>query len=145
LNVGLDTNILCYALDPAYPEHSSTQDLLLTLSSKNTVSINPTVIHETYHVLVFYSQWIPKEASDRLKMLLQHPYIRFHSQTKQTSKIALSIATEHNLGGRDALIIANFLQAKIPTIYTHDTELSRLGSIKWKTSSIEFTDPLSKN
>jgi len=50
---GLDTNILCYALDPAYPEHKKLKNLLTNLSQENVVAINPTVLHETYHTLVF--------------------------------------------------------------------------------------------
>jgi predicted nucleic acid-binding protein len=50
---GVDTNILCYALDPAYPEHEKVADLLTSISPDNTLALNPTVIHETYHTLVF--------------------------------------------------------------------------------------------
>jgi hypothetical protein len=32
--IGLDTNILCYALDPAYPEHEKLKNLLFNLSTK---------------------------------------------------------------------------------------------------------------
>jgi predicted nucleic acid-binding protein len=56
-------------------------------------------------------------------MLLKHPYIGFFSQTKKTCIIALNLAPQHKLGGRDALIIANFIANKVPTIYTHDQEL----------------------
>ncbi len=42
---GLDTNILCYALDPAYPEHSKLKGLLLELSPDNRLALNPTIIH----------------------------------------------------------------------------------------------------
>jgi predicted nucleic acid-binding protein len=145
LTIGLDTNILCYALDPAYPEHTKLQKILLELSSTNTIAVNPTVLHETYHVLVFYSQWIPNEAANRLKMILKHPYIKFCNQTKQTSQLAINLATKHNLGGRDALIVANFLQNKIPLIYTHDNELLRLGIVSWKAFTAKFEDPTRSN
>ena len=39
---GVDTNILCYALDPAYPEHEKLKNLLIRLSPENRVAINPT-------------------------------------------------------------------------------------------------------
>ena len=58
--VGLDSNVLCYALDPAYAEHEQVRDLLLNLSPENSVALNPTVLHEAYHVLVFYLQWFPQ-------------------------------------------------------------------------------------
>jgi predicted nucleic acid-binding protein len=142
---GLDTNILCYALDPAYPEHEKLKDLLTNLSPENTVAINPTTLHETYHTLVFGQKWVPNETARRLKMLLTHPYIEFFSQTKKTSVIALNLSVQHKLGGRDALIIANFLSNKVSTIYTHDQELLALQKIPWKNFHITFKDPLSEN
>ena len=144
MTVALDTNILCYALEPAYPEHDSLKHLLLNLSSDNTVALNPTVIHETYHVLVFYLQWIPEEAARILSMLLKHPYVEFFNQTRIISQIALNLSVKHDLGGRDALIIANFLANKVPTMYTHDQKLLKLQKISWKNHSLTFKDPLGK-
>lgn len=50
---GLDSNVLCYCLDPAYAEHGRLKYLLIDLSSENRAAVNPTVIHEAYHALVF--------------------------------------------------------------------------------------------
>jgi predicted nucleic acid-binding protein len=135
---------LCYALDPAFPEHKGLSRLLVDLSSENVVALNPTVIHETYHVLVFYLEWLPEEAAKRLSMLLKHPYVEFFNQTKKTSRIALNLSVKHNLGGRDALITANFLANKVPTIYTHDRELLKLEKISWRNSRVTFKDPTTK-
>ena len=142
MTVGLDTNILCYALDPAYPENKSMRKLLLDLSPENTIAINPTVIHETYYTLVFYLQWLPQEASEKLSLLLKHPHIQFFNQTKQTSQIALNIAAQNNLGGRDALITANFIANKIPIVLTHDQDLIIKEKVAWKNFQIRFRDPL---
>jgi predicted nucleic acid-binding protein len=142
---GLDTNILCYALDPAYPEHEKLKNLLIALSQENSVAINPTTLHETYHTLVFGQKWVPNEARRRLKMLLKHPYIEFFSQTKKTSVIALDLSVQHKLGGRDALIIANFVANKVSIIYTHDQELLTLQKLSWKNFHLTFKDPLSEN
>jgi predicted nucleic acid-binding protein len=139
---GVDTNILCYALDPAYPEHEITANLLTSLSPEKILALNPTVMHETYHTLVFYLEWLPEEASKRLMLLLRHPYIEFLNQTQRTTIIALSISVRHNLGGRDALIIANLIANKIPVMYTHDKELMKLQEIYWKNSNLIFKDPL---
>ena len=139
---GLDANILCYALDPAYPEHEKLKELLISLSPENRVAINPTILHETYHTLVFGQKWVPNEAGRRLKMLLKHPYIEFFSQTKKTCIIALNLALQHKLGGRDALITANFLANKVPTIYTHDQEVLVRKKISWKSFHVAFKDPL---
>jgi len=139
---GLDTNILCYSLDPAYAEHERLKDLLITLSSDNRIAINPTILHETYHTLVFSQKWVPEEAKRRLKMLLRHPYIEFFNQTRKVCSVALDLAVEQKLGGRDALIIANFLTNKIPIIYTHDQDLLALSKISWRNFHLTPQDPL---
>jgi predicted nucleic acid-binding protein len=145
MTIGIDTNILCYALDPAYPEHKTLNKLLLELSATNTIALNPTVLHETYHTLVYYLEWYPQEAAEKLSLLLKHPNIEFYNQTKQTSQIALNIAAQNNLVGRDALIIANFIANKIPTLLTHDQDLIKTNNITWKNFQITFKDPLNKN
>jgi predicted nucleic acid-binding protein len=92
--VGLDTNILCYALDSSYPENQGVKNLLTTLSPTNLVAINPTVLHEAYYTLVYYLQWVPEEAAKRLTLILHHPYIEFYNQTQTTSQIALNLAVK---------------------------------------------------
>lgn len=141
---GLDTNILCYALDKSYPENQKVKELLTSLSSENIVAINPTVLHEAYHTLVYYLEWVPEEAARRLSWMLRHPYIKFYNQTQKTSLIALNLAVKHGLDGRDALIVANYIANKAPTLYTHDKELLKLQSITWKNTNIAFKDPLNK-
>ena len=140
--VGLDTNVLCYALDPAYPEHRVLSHLLVELSPENMVALNPTVIHEAYHVMVFYLKWFPEEAARKLSMLLKHPYVSFLSQTKKTCNVALNLSVKHKLGGRDALIVSNFVVNKVPTVYTHDEELLKLQKLSWKNFTVAFKDPV---
>jgi predicted nucleic acid-binding protein len=142
LIVGFDSNILVYAMDPACPEHEKVCGLLQKLSADNIVALNPTVVHETYHVLVFYLAWFPKEAAQRLSMLLGHPYVHFFSQTRKTTQMALRFSVELGLGGRDALIAANFFANKVPIIYTHDDELLKLKRITLRDNHVEFQDPL---
>jgi predicted nucleic acid-binding protein len=140
--VGLDTTIICYALDEAYPDHEELKGLLLELSAENKVALNPTTIHEAYHVLVFGHKWFPKEAADALRILLKNPYTEFFNQTRKTSIIALNISVQYKLGGRDALIIANFLANQTPLMYTRDKELLKLQKIIWKNTNLTFKDPL---
>ena len=142
MTVALDTNILCYALDPAYPEHEKAVSLLTNLSAENMISINPTVLHETYHVLVFYSQWLPTEATKRLMMILRNPYVKFFSQTKKTSAIALNLAVKYELGGRDALILACNVSNQISIFLTHDKKLLELRKIFWRNSQVSIRDPV---
>lgn len=144
MTTGLDTSILCYCLDPVFPEHVHVESLLLGLSSTNRVAVNPTILHESYHVLVFSQKFILSEAKQRLLLLLQHPYVDFHNHTKSVCLVALSIAEKYGFGGRDSLIIANFLCNNVETMYTHDEELLSLQEVDWKNRTLSFTDPVVK-
>ncbi len=62
----------------------------------------------------------------------------------KNSIIALNLSVQLGLEGRDALIIANFLANKIPTMYTHDRELVKLEKISWKNSHLTLENPLIK-
>ena len=140
LTVAVDTNLLCYALDPVYPEHETAVSLLTDLSPESMIAINPTVFHETFHVLVFYSEWLPTEAAKRLSMILKNPYIKFFSQTKKTASIALGIATKYKIGGRDALILACNVSNQVTTFLTHDKRLLELKKVCWKNGQISLRD-----
>ena len=141
---GLDANILCYALDEEYPEHKKYRNLLFNLSAENKIALNPTTIHEIYHTLVFGQKWFPQDAAETLKMLIKHPYIKFLNQTLKSTTIALALSVKHGLGGRDALIIANFIANEVPIMYTHDREILKIQKISWKSSNLTFDDPLIK-
>ena len=116
----------------------------LTYLLKNKTAINPTTLHETYHTLVFGQKWVPQDAAETSKILLKHPCIEFFNQTRKNSIIALSLSVQLGLGGRDALIIANFIANDVPVMYTHDEELLKLQKISWRKSSLTFKDPLSE-
>lgn len=144
MSVGLDTNILCYALDSAYSENYFCRKILIKLSPNFRAAINPTVLHESYHTLVFSQKWVPDEARRRLTLLLTHPYIDFYNQTKRICTVALDVASKYNLGGRDSLITANFLLNKVSILYTRDAELLELKEIKWRNFTLKFVDPTRK-
>jgi len=118
------------------------RDLLLSLSHENEVAVNPTVIHESYHTLVYGQKFTRAEASKRLGLLLRHPHVLFLNQTKRTCLIGLDIATRYGLGGRDALILANYIGGKVPVMYTHDGELLSLQRVAWRSSHLEVRDPI---
>jgi predicted nucleic acid-binding protein len=140
--VGLDANILCYALDDAYPEHEALKNLLFQFTSENKVALNPTTIHETYHVLVHSQKWRPEIAADALLTIINRPNTEFYNQTKKTSTIALHLSVQYNLGGRDALIIASYIANQTPTLYTHDNELLKHKKITYKNTTLTIKDPL---
>jgi len=140
LTLAVDTNILCYALDPAYSEHEKAVSLLTNLSSENMIAINPTVLHETYHVLVFYLEWLPIEATKRLTLILRNPYVKFFSQTKKTAALALSLAAKYEMGGRDSLILACNVSNHVSTFVTHDKRLLELKKIFWRNQQVSLQD-----
>ena len=142
--IGLDANIICYALDENYPENEKLGSLFLTLSPENRVAINPTTLHEAYHVLVYSQKWFPEDAAKELKLLLRHQYIEFFNQTRKNCTIALNLSVQHKIGGRDSLIVANFLANKIPIMFTHDKDLLRIKGMTWKNTKITFIDPLTQ-
>ena len=56
--------------------------------------------------------------------------------------MALDLAAHRGLGGRDALILANFLSNDAYVLYSHDKELLALGRIARKNWSMRVEDPL---
>ncbi len=142
MTFGLDTNILCYALDPAFPENRACRKILLEASAENKVGINPTVVHETYHTLVFDQNWVPADARERILTVLQHPHVEFYNQSRRISTIALELAARHKLGGRDSLILASFIINKVPVLYSHDSDLVGLKRMSWKGLALAIEDPL---
>lgn len=139
---GLNANILCFALDDAYPEHEALKNLLLELTPENKVALNPTTIHESYHVLVHSQKWLPEKAAEVLITLISLPNTEFYNQTRKISAMALSLSVQYELRERDALIIANFLANQIPILYTHDKQLLKHQKITYKNINLTITDPL---
>ncbi len=139
---GLDSNVLCYALDPAFPENRICRKILLAASAEKKLGVNPTVVHETYHTLVFDQKWVPAEARLRILTTLQHPHLEFYGQTRRISLIGLDLSARLNLGGRDSLILANFMANEVQVLYSHDDALTKLGRVSWRDSTISVEDPL---
>jgi predicted nucleic acid-binding protein len=131
-------------MDPAYPENKTCRKYLTELSSAKQIALNPTVVHEAYHVLVFGQKWEPREAHTRLGAIITHPNAAFFNQTRTTCSIGLRIAEEKKLGGRDSLILSNFLTNRVSELHTHDKELKNLGSVSWKNTTLTIIDPLEK-
>ncbi len=143
MTIGLDTNILCYALDPAFTEHKKASSLVIKVTkSKQKISVNSTTIHETYHTLVFKQKWVPDDARTKIIAFIRHPQIEFQNQTKKISLLALELAVGLNLGGRDSLILANFLENKAEKLYTHDKDLLLLKRVSIDGHSLLIEDPI---
>ena len=139
--MALDTNILVYMLDPAYPEHKYC-NFITKLSEDFILCLNPTVVHEAYHTLVYGQKWVREDARRKLEALIKHPYTKFFNQTKRICMEALKIAESYDLGGRDSLIIANYLLNGIEGMFTHDEEIKGIGEVRWRRGRIRFIDPV---
>jgi predicted nucleic acid-binding protein len=70
------------------------------------------------------------------------PNTEFYNQTRKISTIALNIAVQYKLGGRDSLVVANFLANNTPLMYTHDNGLLKLQKITYKNTNLTIKDPL---
>jgi len=66
--------------------------IILGLSAESKIGLNPTVLHDAYHI-VFDQEWDPTDARHLLVSLLNHPYIEFHNQSKRISNLALDRAS----------------------------------------------------
>jgi predicted nucleic acid-binding protein len=124
-HLALDSNVLVAYLDREHPQHSKVTSL-----AQRRVALNPTVVHEAYHTLVFKMKWERDDASKTLMELLNDADILFLNQTKDTTRIGLRFAQRYAIGGRDALILASFLNPSIGEFRTFDKELIRLHGIK---------------
>jgi len=124
-HLAIDSNVLVAYLDKEHPQHSKVTSL-----SSRRVALNPTVVHETYHTLVFKMKWAPDDASSVMMEMLDDTSILFLNQTKDTTRIGLRLAEQYALGGRDALILANFLNPSVAEFETFDRELIQLRKVE---------------
>jgi predicted nucleic acid-binding protein len=125
-HLAIDSNVLVAYLDKEHPQHSK-----VTTLSSSRVAFNPTVVHESYHTLVFKMKWEPVDASGALMEVLDDSKILFLNQTRDTTRIGLRLAERYALGGRDALILASFLNPSISEFKTFDKELTRLRRVEY--------------
>ena len=135
-HLGIDTNALVAYLDSEHPQHDRTRNL-----KYRRIALNPSVIHEAYHTLVFKIKWTGEEASDVLKDIMTDEDNLFINQSFQTTIAGLNIAIEYHLGGRDALIAANFIAGKIRECRTFDEKLLELKKVRQGRSVISFAPP----
>ena len=124
-HLAVDSNVLVAYLDKDHPQHRKVRSL-----ARRRVALNPTVLHETYHTLVFKMKWGRDEASKTLLEILDDTEVLFLNQTKETTRTGLRFAEQYAIGGRDALILASFLSPSIVEFRTFDKELIRLGKVE---------------
>jgi predicted nucleic acid-binding protein len=125
-HLGVDTNVLVAYLDADHPAHRRAARL-----SHEAVALNPTIVLEAYHTLVFKMKWSPDQASKVLIEACTDERNLFINQTLTTAKMGLRVATRYGVGGRDALILANLLTARIAGFVTMDDELIALRRVAY--------------
>ncbi len=133
--LGIDSNVLVAYLVPDHPEHQT----IKSLTYKNH-AVNPTVVHETYHTCVFKLKRDPRQTVrvllEYMKMSLCLPI------TDRTTELGLKLALEHNLGGRDALILASYLTARqVSRFVTLDQTLLHLRQVKSGSMVLKISTP----
>src|SRR4030067_205516 len=65
-------------------------------------ALNATVVHETYHTLVFRRRISPNDSKIKISSFLKNQRTTFLNLTKAVSLFALDLATKTDLGGRDS-------------------------------------------
>jgi predicted nucleic acid-binding protein len=97
-------------------------------------------MHETYHTCVFKLRLDPKEI---VKVLLS--YLKFAlclPITEKTIELGLKLALEHNLGGRDSLILASYVSSlQVNKFVTFDGALLNIGQIKTGRKMLRISRP----
>jgi hypothetical protein len=73
--------------DEQHPDHPEAK----RLESISNTATNPTVVHEAYHILVYAQKWDRKEAIDTLTVYINLDSTLFLNQTKEITKLGLSI------------------------------------------------------
>lgn len=117
--LGIDTNVLVTFLDKEHPDNSKT----VILAEHRYNAVNPTIIHEAYHTLVYKQKWKREDAKNTLSEYIDLDTTLFMDQTREITKLGLEIGASYGLGGRDSLILANFLFNSIERMITFDMEL----------------------
>lgn len=136
---GIDTNILVYSLDPTFPEHENARQAILSLDGW---FVNPTVVHESYHTLVYKRKMSRSDAKAKLEGFLSDKRTSFLSQTRAVTLFSLDLAEAYDLGGRDSLIISCYLYNRVRRMLTHDYTILKRRALSFRGKSIKFQDPL---
>ena len=105
-------------------------------------AVNPTVVHEIYHTLVFKRGMEPTDAKSKLKALVRDKRTHFFNITKTVSLHSLDLASEFRIGGRDSLIVGCYMLKGVEAMLTHDTGLLRMKKVDFRGRQLAFSDPL---
>jgi predicted nucleic acid-binding protein len=125
----LDTNLLIYALDPREPEKRRiAADLLRTAIKKDTLTLSPQSLSETYHVLTRVRRGDPAlashhEAESFIRVL--QPYCRA-PMDGGTIATALKLRVGLNFGWFDSLLLTSAIGAGCKFFLSEDMQHERM-------------------
>ena len=121
--LGIDSSVLIAYLVPEHPLHKTAK----SLTTENH-AVNATVMHETYLTAVFKLRRRPEQT---VKTLLNYMRLAMCLPlSEKTVELGLRLASSHGLGGRDALILASYLDSKtVRRFVTMDSALLRLKKV----------------
>jgi predicted nucleic acid-binding protein len=91
--------------------------------------------------LVFKLKWPRKEAGPTLREILDDRNNLFLNQTLETTRTELALAERYSLGGRDALILANYMSPSIMHLETFDKALLALGKVVYGRHQLKIRSP----
>lgn len=134
-DLGIDTNILVSFLDEEHPDNLKTGKI-----GEYKLVINPTVVHEAFHTLIYKQKWLHEEARSTLDDFINLSPIKFLNQTKNITKLGLKIGTKYQLKGRDSLILANFLANDIQRLVTFDRELLNVKEVQSNNRTLKIIE-----
>ena len=136
--LGVDTNVLVAFLDKEHPDNFKTE----ILAEHRYNAVNPTIIHEAYHTLVYKQKWKREEAKNTLSDYIDLNTVLFMDQTKKITKLGLAIGANYGLGGRDSLILANFISNSIEIMVTFDGEVLNVKELQEEGKRLEIKLPM---
>ena len=127
---GLDSNILIYALHKDFPEHDESLRVFTDRISKDQpLAVSSIVFMEVYHTLVHKVKVPAEDVKARLKAIILSSNIMVLEITSKSVLFALELAEKRKLGGRDALIAANYLENAISIIISHDKDFDKISEL----------------
>ena len=124
---GIDTNILIYALHKDFPEHKESVSIFLEkIRKEQPLAISSIVFMEAYNTLVYKVKKPANEVKKRLKAIILSSNVMVLEITAKSILFALELAEIRKLGGRDALIAANYIENSINKIISLDNDFDNI-------------------
>jgi len=128
--IGLDSNIIVYALNSDLPEYRYCKSLFEKVAKGEEIIAVPSIVFmESYHALVYAFKFDSAEVKKKLIAIIDSENIVIFEISTSTILYAFEIAGQYKIGGRDSLISASLLENNIKKIYSHDKDFDKIKEI----------------